>query len=106
MKNCQRSHIATWTLVLAFLVGLGGCAGSQTRESTGEFVDDSVITTKIKSAFVADKEVSALKISVETFKGTVQLSGFVNSRSEAAKAEQLAWNVKGVKSVRNDIQVR
>jgi len=106
MKNCQRSLIAAWTLVFAFLTVLGGCAGSQSRESTGEFVDDSVITTKVKSAFVADKEVSALNIGVETFKGTVQLSGFANSRSEATKAEKIAWNVKGVKSVRNDIQVK
>lgn len=106
MRDSHRSLTGAWALVFAILIGLGGCAGSQTRESTGEFVDDSLITTKIKSAFVADKEVSALKISVETFKGTVQLSGFANSRSEATKAEQIAWNVKGVKSVRNDIQVK
>jgi len=106
MENCKRSLAGAWALSFAILIGLGGCAGSQTRESTGEFVDDSAITTKVKTAFVNDKEVSALNIKVETFKGTVQLSGFANSPGEAKKAEQIALGVKGVRSVRNDIHVK
>ncbi len=106
MRDSHRSFTGAWALVFAILIGLGGCAGSQTRESTGEYFDDSAITAKVKTAFVADKEVSALHISVETFKGVVQLSGFANSRSEATKAEKIARDVKGVKYVRNDIQVK
>jgi len=106
MGRYHRSLTGAWALVFAVLIGLGGCAGSQTRESTGEFVDDSAITTKVKTAFVKDKEVSALNIKVETFKGVVQLSGFANSPGEAKKAEQIARGIEGVKSVRNDISVK
>ena len=102
----KKSFITPWLLAAAVLLGLGGCAGSAQKESTGEFVDDTVITAKVKSAFVEDKEVSARQISVETFKGVVQLSGFVNDTHESWKAAQLARNVKGVKAVRNDIAVK
>jgi osmotically-inducible protein OsmY len=93
-------------LPVAVLVALGGCAGSEQRESTGEFIDDSVITTKVKSAFIEDKKVSALKIGVETHKGVVQLSGFASDAQESWKAADIARNVRGVKSVRNDIIVK
>ena len=96
----------SWMVVAALLAGLAGCAGSASKESTGEYIDDSAITTRIKSAMVADKEVSASNISVETFKGTVQLSGFAGSANEADKAESIARNVKGVKQVQNKIQVK
>ena len=85
---------------------LAACGGSPTKESTGEYVDDSVITTKVKSAFVQDKDVKASEIKVETFKGVVQLSGFVASRSELEKASQVASQVPGVKAVRNDIRLK
>lgn len=81
-----------------------GCAGTSTQESTGEYVDDSVITAKVKSAFAADKQVSALNIKVSTFKGTVQLSGFAGSQQEINRAVELAREVPGVKSVKNDIR--
>lgn len=83
-----------------------GCTSTPTQTSLGETIDDSVITTKVKSAFVEDKTVSALNISVETFKGTVQLSGFANTAEESAKAVSLARSVKGVKSVKNDIRLK
>jgi osmotically-inducible protein OsmY len=83
-----------------------GCASTPTRESVGESVDDSLITTKVKTAFVNDSTVSALDISVETFKGTVQLSGFVNTVTEKDRAAALAREVRGVKVVRNDIRVK
>lgn len=83
-----------------------GCAGNATKESTGEYIDDSTITTKVKTALVQDPAVSALDITVETFKGTVQLSGFAKNERERTRAMELAEAVVGVKSVRNDIIVR
>ena len=76
------------------------------RESLGETVDDSIITTKVKAAFVDDIHVSALNITVETFKGTVQLSGFADNERELERAAELARNVNGVKSVKNDIRLK
>jgi osmotically-inducible protein OsmY len=102
----KKKLINPWLAAVALAFALGGCAGNAKQESVGEFVDDSVITAKVKSAFVEDKEVSALKISVETYKGVVQLSGFVNDTHASWKAAQLARNVKGVKSVRNDLAVK
>jgi hyperosmotically inducible protein len=81
-----------------------GCAGAGTQESTGEYLDDSAITTKVKTAFVADKQVGALNIKVSTFKGVVQLSGFAASQQEIDRAVELAREVPGVKSVKNDIR--
>lgn len=104
--NTSSSLFRTWLLLAALFIGLAGCAGSPTKESTGEVFDDTAITTKVKAIFVKDPEVSALKIGVETFKGVVQLSGFAKTSREKQKAEQLTWEVKGVKSVRNDIIVR
>lgn len=92
-------------LAAAILLTLG-CAGSRTQESTGELIDDSVITTKVKAAFVNDPVVKASEVSVSTFKGTVHLSGDVASRRALDQAVQLARNVPGVKSVRNELRVR
>jgi len=83
-----------------------GCTSTPTQSSFGETVDDSVITTKVKAAFIEDKAVNALNIAVETFKGTVQLSGFANSSTESQRAVELARSVKGVKSVKNDILLK
>lgn len=83
-----------------------GCASTATQSSIGETLDDSVITTKIKAAFVEDKSVDALNIAVETFKGTVKLSGFANNATEINRALELTWAVKGVKSVKNDIRLK
>ena len=83
-----------------------GCAGGRTYESTGEYFDDSVLTTKVKSAIVADPKLKSLQISVETFKGVVQLSGFVNSSAAANRAVELARRVRGVKQVNNSLIVK
>lgn len=85
---------------------LAACGGSPTRESTGEYIDDAAITTKVKTAFVEDKEVKAANVKVETFKGTVQLSGFAESGNEINRAMEIASKVPGVKSVRNDIRLK
>src|SRR5262245_22742770 len=76
---------------------LAACAGSPNRESTGEVIDDSVITTKVKTALLADKRVSGMDVSVETFKGRVLLSGYVNNPEERQTAERIARNTAGVK---------
>lgn len=97
----------SWLILIALFVGLAGCAETRTHESTGEYVDDSAITTRVKTALVADATLgTAARINVETYKGIVQLSGFANSRSEADKAVSIASNTRGVKSVKNDIVVK
>lgn len=100
----ERSRSKTWFIFTTLLVVLlVGCAGTSTQESTGEYIDDGAITAKVKSAFVSDPQVNALGIKVTTFKGTVQLSGFADSQQEIDRAVELARNVEGVKSVKNDI---
>lgn len=88
---------------LATAILTAACTGNATRESTGEYLDDSVITTKVKAKFFDNPEVRVMSIKVETFKGVVQLSGFAASEAERERAVELARFVPGVKSVRNDI---
>ncbi len=83
-----------------------GCAATPTKESTGEYVDDSSITTKVKAELVRDDTTKAREIKVETFKGVVQLSGFVDTAEEKARAGQIASGVAGVKDVKNNIAVK
>ena len=83
-----------------------GCAGTATRESTGEYIDDATTTTKVKAAFVKDPVVSAMDVKVDTFKGTVQLSGFVDTAEQKTRAEQVAAGVNGVAAVKNNITVK
>jgi osmotically-inducible protein OsmY len=85
---------------------IAACAATPTRESTGEYVDDSVITTKVKSLLAQDDFLKSFQIGVETYQGTVQLSGFVNSQQATDKAEQITKSVKGVKSVKNNLIVK
>ncbi len=96
--------LATLITAVAFVVA--ACGSSPTRESLGEQIDDSVITSKVKALFIEDKTVSALNINVETFKGTVQLSGFATKLQEIDRAVEIARGVKGVALVRNDIILR
>ena len=104
------THILTLSSLVAlpviWAVGSIGCASTPTRESTGEYVDDSVITTKVKTSLFADKAVSGFAVKVETFKGVVQLSGFVDTLAEKQQAEVDARAVKGVQSVENNITVK
>jgi len=106
MELTRLAYIAAVSAALGTTIVATGCASTPTQSSAGEVIDDSVITTKVKTAFVEDKAVSALNISVETFKGTVQLSGFANNDTEVTRAVQLASQVKGVKSVKNDIRLK
>lgn len=91
---------------LFFIQAQTGCAGTATRESTGEYIDDAAVTTKVKAALVKDPLVKALDVQVETFKGTVQLSGFVDTAEQKAQAERVAASVTGVQSVRNNIALK
>jgi osmotically-inducible protein OsmY len=103
----KKSNIVIHFLVLLMLIAtFAACAATRTQESTGEYVDDSVITTKVKSLLAADDFLKSFKISVESFKGTVQLSGFVNSQKAVDKAAEITRSVKGVKSIKNNLVVK
>ncbi len=93
-------------LILMLIATFTACASSRTHESAGEYVDDSVITTKVKSLLVADDFLKSFQISIETFQGTVQLSGFVNSQQAVNKAVEITGGVRGVKSVKNNLIVK
>jgi osmotically-inducible protein OsmY len=93
-------------VILMLIVTFAACASTPTRESTGEYVDDSVITTKVKSLLANDDFLKSFQIGVETYKGTVQLSGFVDSPKAVDKAGEIASGVKGVKSVKNNLNVK
>ncbi len=93
-------------LVLATFIAGSGCAGNQKQESTGEYVDDTVLTTKVKGEIFNDPALKLLQINVESYKGVVQLSGFVDSANAATKAVEVANSVKGVKAVKNSLIVR
>ncbi|MCK9382499.1 MAG: BON domain-containing protein [Sulfuritalea sp.] len=88
------------------LASVAGCASTATQEGTGEYVDDSLITTKVKAAIFNEPTMKSAEINVETFKGVVQLSGFVSAPASVSKAGDLARGVKGVKSVRNDLRIK
>lgn len=100
--------MSKFKLVIGILLVMliAGCAGGTTHESTGEYLDDSVLTTKVKTSILGDSRLKLLQINVESFKGVVQLSGFVDSAGAAARAVELARTVKGVKSVNNSLIVK
>ena len=93
-------------LGLLLIFSIAGCAGSKKHESTGEYLDDSVLTTKVKASILGDSRLKVLQIDVESFKGIVQLSGFVDSAEAAERAVHLARTVKGVKQVNNSLIVK
>jgi osmotically-inducible protein OsmY len=103
MTFARRYSVAVCSLLVAALVA---CAPTAKREGTGEFIDDSLITGKVKAALVADPDLKATEINVETYKGTVQLSGFVAAPEHIPKAAQLARTIDGVKAVKNDIAIK
>lgn len=104
MKIAQR--IAHMMIAASVLTTMVACAPTANREGTGEYIDDSIITGKVKAAFAADPNVKATEINVETFKGEVQLSGFVAQPADASRAADIARGIKGVKSVKNDVRVK
>jgi osmotically-inducible protein OsmY len=103
----KKSYIVIrFLVVLMMIVAFMACASTTKQSSTGEYFDDSVITSKIKTQLATDDFLKSFQISVETYQGTVQLSGFVNSQNAVDKAGQIARGVKGVKSVKNDLIVK
>ena len=95
------------TFIFAILLAsLLGCAGTPTKEGTGEYFDDTAITSKVKAAIFNEPSLKSAEINVETFKGVVQLTGFVSSRASIDKAVEIARGVKGVRSVRNDMRLK
>jgi osmotically-inducible protein OsmY len=107
-------HIARWVLIATMGAAAAACStndgkegpAEQTAANAGRVVDDSVITGKVKAALVADPTTKAHQISVETFQGVVQLSGFVDSSEARSRATQVAKDVEGVRSVKNELELR
>lgn len=95
--------MARWLITLLLAFTLSACASTPKSSSTGEYIDDSVITAKVKALLAQDEGLKTLEISVETYKGVVQLSGFVNSQETINDAEKIARSVEGVTSVKNNI---
>ena len=102
------NHFARTSILVAAvaLTALAGCASTQKHESTGQYVDDTAITTKVKAAIFNEPSLKSAEINVETFKGRVQLSGFVSTRANIDRAVQVAQAVNGVSSVANDMRVK
>jgi len=104
MKQITKYFSALFLAVT--LITVASCASTSKHEGTGEYIDDSVITTKVKAAILNEPALKVAEINVETFKGVVQLSGFVNSQADINKAVEVARGVRGVSSVKNDMRVK
>ena len=109
--NESKNVLSALFLAAALVAGAGlltisGCASTETRSSTGEYIDDTVITTRVKAAIMNDADLKVTEINVETFKGVVQLSGFVSSQAQIDHAVRVARDVAGVASVKNDMRVK
>jgi osmotically-inducible protein OsmY len=102
----KRNIVIHFLVLLVLISTFAACAATRTQSSAGEYVDDSVITTKVKSLLAEDDFLKSFEISVESFKGTVQLSGFVNSQRAVDKAGEITTSVKGVKSIKNNLIVK
>lgn len=106
MLKLKLQTIIKFLTCFIFLIAFMGCSSSAKNESTGQYIDDSVITTKVKAAIFDEKTLKTLQIKVKTYKGVVQLSGFVDSPESVEKAGQVAKGVKDVVSVENDLIVK
>ncbi|MBA3033537.1 MAG: BON domain-containing protein [Gammaproteobacteria bacterium] len=102
----QLSKFLSTFFLAVMLVSVVGCASTSKQSGTGEYIDDSVITTKVKAAILDEPTLKVAEINVETFKGVVQLSGFVSTQAAVSKAVEVARGVSGVKSVKNDMRVK
>lgn len=102
----KMARLFTFLFSAVLIFGLVGCGSEPRKSSTGEYFDDTVITTKVKTAILADEELKSTEINVETFKGIVQLSGFVKNPAHIDRATSVARSVEGVKSIRNNINVK
>ncbi len=105
MKNQNLKSRSLQSMCVAGLLAVAGCASTQTQQAPGEYVDDATLTGKVKSALIADPVAEAHQIEVETFRGVVQLSGFVDSQNERVAAVKVAQGVQGVKSVHDNLKI-
>jgi osmotically-inducible protein OsmY len=102
----KKSNRTTAFLAAAVLAALVGCAETSTRESTGQYVDDTVVTTRVKTAILREPTLKSAEINVETYKGVAQLSGFVAGQAAINRAVEVARHVDGVQSVKNDMRLK
>ena len=102
----KRNMFIRCFVLMMLIASFVACASTSKQEGAGEYVDDSVITTKVKTMLASDDFLKSFEISVETYKGIVQLSGFVNSRQAMNKAGEIVRSVQGVKSVKNNLIVK
>jgi osmotically-inducible protein OsmY len=103
MNTCKRISAFVAAVTMMFMLG---CASTSRHEGTGEYIDDTVITAKVKARILDEPGLKSAEINVETFKGVVQMSGFVSSQSDINRAAELARGVRGVMSVKNDMRVK
>ena len=101
-----KNRFIGYVVLLILMVTFAACAATSKHGSTGDYMDDSVVTTKVKSQLASDDFLKSFQIGVETYKGTVQLSGFVNSQEASKRAVEIAKSVDGVKSVKNSLIVK
>ncbi|MDP1707901.1 MAG: BON domain-containing protein [Gammaproteobacteria bacterium] len=99
----QLKYMSAFILALMLATAVG-CVSTAKHEGTAEYIDDTVITTKVKAAVFNEPSLKSAEINVETFKGVVQLSGFVHDSADISKAAEVARQVKGVVSVKNDLR--
>jgi hyperosmotically inducible periplasmic protein len=102
----KMNKIISCLAIFLMIAGIAACAPQEQRRATGEYIDDAGITTRVKSALAADDLVSTFDVSVETFRGTVQLSGFVDSENVIKRAGDIAKDIEGVQAVQNNLMVR
>jgi osmotically-inducible protein OsmY len=102
----KKNMLFCFITLMLLITGLVACASTSKQEGAGEYIDDSVITTKVKSLLAADDFLKSFEISVESYKGIVQLSGFVDSQKAVDKAGEISRSVQGVKSVKNNLNVK
>ena len=102
----KRNIVIRFLVVLVMIAAFVACASTPKHEGTGEYIDDSVITAKVKTQLASDDFLKSFQIGVESFQGTVQLSGFVNSQQAVDKAGEIVRSVKGVKSLKNNLIVK
>lgn len=99
-------NIARSMIAFSLIFALAGCASQQKKETAGQYLDDSIITTKVKSAILGNPTLKVLQIGIETYQGKVQLSGFVDSPQSVSRAGEVAKNIEGVREVQNNLVVK
>jgi len=106
IKVTPKAALVAAMVAVTSLSALTACQATRSQESVGEYMDDATITTKVKAALAKDPDVKAYQVNVETYRGVVQLSGFVDSEANVRRAAQVAQSVSGVRAVKNDVRIK